>query len=240
MVDVSEGEDAVFEAAMEAGAADFQPATDDDGTVTGFKVRGGGLFGSGREGRRRHCCWAGLWAGSEGSSGTSSATGGSGGGAGRAGGRNARAGAEWPAGTNLLPCSSTCLPLPTGAHRCRGLRLRVFCAGGCGPQDRARVVGPGVHPARAAGGLQRRHTSPLPPAGSTLVLVACPTQRTQQHCEQEMLAAAASRCYPRGQRLTRAAATSTAHIRCLPAVNCMPARPPACLPARLFACLPAN
>ncbi|PSC70937.1 putative transcriptional regulatory protein [Micractinium conductrix] len=38
MVDVSEGEDAVFEAAMEAGAADFQPATDDDGTVTGFKV----------------------------------------------------------------------------------------------------------------------------------------------------------------------------------------------------------
>lgn len=38
MVDVSVGEDKAFEAAMEAGAADFQPATDEDGTVTGFKV----------------------------------------------------------------------------------------------------------------------------------------------------------------------------------------------------------
>lgn len=33
------GEDKVFEAAMDAGAADIQQATDDDGTLTGFKVR---------------------------------------------------------------------------------------------------------------------------------------------------------------------------------------------------------
>ncbi|EFN55164.1 hypothetical protein CHLNCDRAFT_52504 [Chlorella variabilis] len=38
MVDGSEGEDAVFEAAMEAGAADIQQHTDEDGAVVGFKV----------------------------------------------------------------------------------------------------------------------------------------------------------------------------------------------------------
>ncbi|KAI7844794.1 hypothetical protein COHA_001674 [Chlorella ohadii] len=38
MVDAAEGEDKVFEAAMDAGASDMQPATDDDGNVVGFKV----------------------------------------------------------------------------------------------------------------------------------------------------------------------------------------------------------
>ena len=48
MVDGSEGEDAVFEAAMEAGAADIQQHTDEDGAVVGFKVGGAG----GRAGHR--------------------------------------------------------------------------------------------------------------------------------------------------------------------------------------------
>ena len=41
MLDASVGEDAAFEAAMEAGAADVQPDTDeDDTTVVGYKVGG--------------------------------------------------------------------------------------------------------------------------------------------------------------------------------------------------------
>lgn len=39
MIDASEGEDRAFEAAMEAGAADMQPALDDDDKVVGYKVR---------------------------------------------------------------------------------------------------------------------------------------------------------------------------------------------------------
>ncbi len=39
MIDASEGEDRAFEAAMEAGAADVQPALDDDDKVVGYKVR---------------------------------------------------------------------------------------------------------------------------------------------------------------------------------------------------------
>ncbi|KAL4433067.1 hypothetical protein ABPG77_006494 [Micractinium sp. CCAP 211/92] len=38
MIDASEGEDQAFEAAMEAGAADVQPALDDDDKVVGYKV----------------------------------------------------------------------------------------------------------------------------------------------------------------------------------------------------------
>ena len=38
MVDASEGEDRVFEAAMDAGAADIQQALDEDGNLLSFKV----------------------------------------------------------------------------------------------------------------------------------------------------------------------------------------------------------
>lgn len=38
MVNVSVGEDAAFEAAMEAGATDCEPAADDDGAVEGYRV----------------------------------------------------------------------------------------------------------------------------------------------------------------------------------------------------------
>ena len=38
MVDASEGEDRVFEAAMDAGAADIQQALDEDGRLLSFKV----------------------------------------------------------------------------------------------------------------------------------------------------------------------------------------------------------
>ena len=40
MVDASEGEDRVFEAAMDAGAADIQQALDEDGKLASFKVGG--------------------------------------------------------------------------------------------------------------------------------------------------------------------------------------------------------
>ena len=38
MVEPTQSEDAAFEAAMEAGATDFQPSVDDDGVLEGFKV----------------------------------------------------------------------------------------------------------------------------------------------------------------------------------------------------------
>jgi transcriptional/translational regulatory protein YebC/TACO1 len=40
MVAADEGEDRVFEAAMEAGAADIQQALEEDGKLAGFKVCG--------------------------------------------------------------------------------------------------------------------------------------------------------------------------------------------------------
>jgi hypothetical protein len=61
MVDAAEGEDRVFEAAMEAGAADIQQALDDDGALLGFKVGGRRLAArtaGGQGWQRQPCCRA--------------------------------------------------------------------------------------------------------------------------------------------------------------------------------------
>jgi transcriptional/translational regulatory protein YebC/TACO1 len=46
LVDAAPGEEAVLEAAMEAGATDVLPDEDEAGTVLAFKVGQGGLVGS--------------------------------------------------------------------------------------------------------------------------------------------------------------------------------------------------
>ena len=45
VVEPSHGEEEVLEAAMEAGAADMQPALDDDGKLLGYKVGAGTMDG---------------------------------------------------------------------------------------------------------------------------------------------------------------------------------------------------
>lgn len=131
MIDASEGEDRAFEAAMEAGAADVQPALDDDDKVVGYKVRrmrqGAGVPGCKARGSRyvgtlgtpttlRVCGW---WVALVYSGGArlhpAAGAGSSAAGRGSSGNRQAMPLPELPPSQRLACCSALLQRLPTAA-----------------------------------------------------------------------------------------------------------------------------